>query len=76
VCAQVYGSNGLASGGGASTSPRGDPASRSTPVSREQIDEGEASGGEEPQLPMPAVEAPHDAEREALARRDIAMWAP
>ena len=65
--AQVYGSNGLASGGG---------ASHSTPVPSDRIDEGEVSGGEEAQLPMPAAEAPHDAEREGLARRDIAMWAP
>lgn len=74
--AQVYGSNGLAAGGAASASPRADPAPRSAPVSRDEVDEGEVSGGEEPQLPMPAVEAPHDAEREGLARRDIAMWAP
>ena len=73
--AQVYGSNGLAAGGAASASPRADPAPRSAPVSRDEVDEGEVSGGEEPQLPMPAVEAPH-AEREGSARRDIAMWAP
>ena len=84
ACAQVYGSNGLASGGGALAKRITDPASRSTPESRDQPDEGEASGGEEPQPALPAVEAPHGAdvdaeraaEREGLARRDIAMWAP